>query len=44
MLESVDSNELFERDNPFSHFLGSCNKRSNECVAILTLFLYHNSF
>ena len=33
MLESVDNNELFERDNPFSHFWGSCNKCLDERAA-----------
>ena len=33
--ESVDNNEFFERDNPLSHFWGSCNKRLDECAAFL---------
>ena len=31
--ESVDNNEISERDAPLSHFWGSCNKRLDECAA-----------
>ena len=32
VLESVDNNEISERDAPLSHFWGSCNRRLDECA------------
>ena len=35
VLEFVDNNEIFERNNPLSHFWSDCNKRSDELCSFL---------